>query len=94
MIENARATSPEEVDCRPAASNTSPVHGRPSDVPIPRVMFSTPEATPAWRGGTAPMIVALFGGVNAPMPIPTTARSTRKSEVAGRSSGQGHEAHR
>ena len=51
---------------------------------MPRVMFSTPEATPAWLELTEPMIVALFGGVNAPIPTPTIASSTRKSQVAGR----------
>ena len=49
-----------------AAGQRQAVTARPSEVPMPRVMFSTPDATPAGLAGTEPIIVALFGGVNAP----------------------------
>ena len=39
------------------------VRASPSAVPMPRVMFSTPEARPDWWWGTEPMIAALLGGV-------------------------------
>ena len=74
-----------EDDVPPARSKTSPVRASPSAVPIPRVMFSTPEATPDCCSGTDPMIAALLGGVKQPNPIPTSARRARKPSVVGRS---------
>ena len=71
-------------DVPPARSNTSAVRASPSAVPMPRVMFSTPEARPDWRSGTDPMIAALLGGVKQPRPAPISARRTRKPSVAGR----------
>ena len=51
---------------------------------MPRVMFNTPEAIPACCSGAAPMIDALLGEVNNPIPTPTTASRARKPAVPGR----------
>ncbi len=54
VTEKARSTLEVTIELPPAASNTSPVTAKPSDVPIPRVMLRTPEATPAWREARPP----------------------------------------
>ena len=45
---------------------------------MPRVMLSTPDAMPACCPGAAPMIDALLGDVNRPMPTPTAARQEQQ----------------
>ena len=52
---------------------TSPVSASPRAVPMPRVMLSTPEATPDSCFGADDMIAALLDGVKSPSPTPTRA---------------------
>ena len=74
---NPRVTRAAGACSEPATSpKTRLVKARPMAVPMPRVMLSTPLATPDCALGAEPMMAALFGGVNIPRPIPRTASST------------------
>ena len=82
----------------PAATKMVPVNARPSAVPIPRVMLRTPDAMPACCPGAAPMIEALLGEVNRPMPTPDRGQQDQETGGGGgedteERQGQGHDRH-
>lgn len=60
-----------EARCRHSVTSATP-----NAVPSPRPMFSSPPPTAAERDGIAPMIAALFAGMNTPSPSPNTPSST------------------
>ena len=64
-----------------------PMIATPSAPPISRVVSFIAEPTPAFSGGSDPMIESVAGAIARPMPTPMMTSTTRDERVAA---GDGH----